>query len=175
MGVLAGTDRMETLARVVADPLTPDVIAQRVAEGETLPDICTAWNVPYGQLARWLRADEARWTAYEEALAIWADAEAQRCISIADEADTGLGPVGVAHAKLQIETRLRLAEKWNRRQYGTKLEEGGGDGLTIVIQQLDGSRLPVEAVSYAQPKFQSGEVARTAPEDISYIDKPCDG
>lgn len=162
-GLLAGQRRLENLALVISDPVTMDVISQRVAEGEPLKEIADAWNVPYGRLAKWIATDPHRLAEFEAALATWADAEAQSCIGIADDAD----PDDIAHAKLRIDTRLRLAEKWNRKRYGQKGEAGGDvGGLTIVIQQLDGTLTPVES------KFEFESKVIATPVDISFVDVP---
>ena len=98
--------RSATLARfqeVTSDPGTIDIICHRVAEGETFREICEAWNLPYGLMGKWLNEDDARRAQYDGALALWADAEAQRTLRIADDAED------VAKAKLQVETRLKLA------------------------------------------------------------------
>lgn len=131
--------RAESKARFeewAADPLSVDVLTQRIAEGETLTAVCTSRQIPYALTAQWIAEDAERLRRYEAALSLWADAEAQRCLAIAD----GATPEDVAAAKLRITTRLSLAGKWDRRRYGehTKVEHSGS--VSSLIQVL--SSLP---------------------------------
>ena len=94
------------------------VIVQRLTDGETLKEIAIAWQIPYGRLAEWIVEDRERSTKYNAALAIWADSIAQECVSIADG-----GIEGESHHrdKLRIDTRLKLASKWDRNRYGDQV------------------------------------------------------
>ena len=115
-----------------ADPISETLVVQRIAEGETLVDICRSLELPYALVAQWIVEDAERVRQYDAALALWADAEAQRCIALSDDAT----PDDVAVAKLRIATRLSLAGKWDRRRYGehTKVEHSGM--VTSLIQVL---------------------------------------
>jgi hypothetical protein len=115
-----------------ADPVSETLVVQRIAEGETLVEICRSLELPYSLVAQWIVEDAERVRQYDGALALWADAEAQRCIAVAD----GATPEDVAVAKLRISTRLSLAGKWDRRRYGehTKVEHSGT--VTSLIQVL---------------------------------------
>lgn len=105
-----------------------DVIVQRLTDGETLKEISRAWQIPYGRLAQWIVEDTDRTAKYEAALRIWADALAQEAIAIADEQKEAEKPGGgtydpeVGRDKLRIETRLKIASKWDRARYGDKVQ-----------------------------------------------------
>ena len=101
---------------VIADENTISVLVQRLTAGETLKDIAKAWQIPYGKLAEWITEDRDRAAKYSAALAIWADALAQECVDIADH-----GTDSHHRDKLRIETRLRLAGKWDRQRYGDQV------------------------------------------------------
>jgi hypothetical protein len=107
------------------------VIVQRVADGETLKEICRSRGWPYSVVAKWIAMDEVVKGAYEGALAIWGDALAQEAVAIADGAD----PEFVPAAKLKVDTRLKLAGKWDRARYGEKTEvKHSGLVPTLVIE-----------------------------------------
>lgn len=100
---------------VIEDANTLAIVVQRLTDGETLKEIAAAWQIPYGRLAQWIIEDRERSSRYNAALAIWADSIAQECVSIADG-----GVEGESHHrdKLRIDTRLKLAGKWDRGRYG---------------------------------------------------------
>ena len=125
---------------------TLEVICTRVSEGESLADIARAWNVPKGLMGRWLAESPERMQAYKGALSLWGDEKAQECIGLADGADTE-GGAGIAHAKLQIDTRLKLAAKWNQEMYGDKVTQVNvgsvnqidvslGEGALALLKQI---------------------------------------
>lgn len=100
------------------------IVVQRLTDGETLKQIAESWKIPYGRLAQWIIESRERTTQYNAALAIWADSIAQECVSIADG-----GAEGESHHrdKLRIDTRLKLAGKWDRGRYGDQV----GHNVTV--------------------------------------------
>ena len=101
--------RLET---VVASPETVSVVFQRVSDGETLKGIAKAWGVPVGRFTEWVMTKHE--VVYDAALRVRADQLAHETVAIADGADADtVGP-----AKLQVDTRLKLAGKWDRGRYG---------------------------------------------------------
>ena len=131
-------DLMGKVARwelVRGEPETMDILALRVMEGEPLRDICRAWGVPHGLVGKWIAESPERMQVYKGALAIWGDAEAQSTIGIAD----GASPEDMSVCKLQIDTRLKLAAKWNQEMYGdrVKVENSLGVGLIADEQVLN--------------------------------------
>jgi hypothetical protein len=103
-----------------ADAMSASELVQRVAEGETLKDICTSMGVAYSLVARHVAGTPALNAEYENALAIWADALAQETLAIADGTEGATEATVVAAAKLRAETRMRLAGKWDRKRYGER-------------------------------------------------------
>ncbi len=120
----------------LADPLTPDVILRRVAEGETLKEICRSRGWPYSMVAQWMIETPGMAVQYEQALAFWGDAVAQETLAISDESAGAANPYEVTAAKLRIDTRLKLASRWNRARYGetpaVTVNAGGGSLVAIL-------------------------------------------
>lgn len=139
-------DLMGKVARwelVRGEPETMDILALRVMEGEPLRDICRAWGVPHGLVGKWIAESPERMQVYKGALAIWGDAEAQSTIGIAD----GASPEDMSVCKLQIDTRLKLAAKWNQEMYGDKVTQVNvgsvnqidvslGEGALALLKQI---------------------------------------
>lgn len=114
------------LEKVKSDPAAPMIIFARVAEGETLWDIARAWRVPGGGLTEWFSTEHA--SLYDAALKVRADALAHDALTIADEKNNE-----VPRDKLRVDTRLRLAAKWDRRRYGEEIERASIAPVTIQI------------------------------------------
>ncbi len=101
----------------------------------------------YAGAIGWIRADAARAAEYEKALQDHAHKIALECIGIADTTQVGtetktriVGEVVttettvgdmLGHRKLKIDTRLKLASKWDRQRYGehVKVEAVAADPL----------------------------------------------
>lgn len=118
----------------IADVMTLRVIVSRIAEGEALREVCRSRGWPYSHVARWLSEDDSRRAEYEWALRLWADAVAQETLGVADGADAE--SVGVA--KLRIETRMRLAARWDRERYGERsaVDVRHGGNVTVMLTQF---------------------------------------
>jgi hypothetical protein len=118
-----------------------ELVTTRVAEGERLALIAQTLDLPYSVIWRWLTAESSRMAAYRASLEAKADDEAHRTLEIADSAS----PDDVAVARLRVDTRLKLASKWDRKRYGEEKDVGGGfsGGIQIVI----GSLVTPEAVT----------------------------
>jgi len=114
-----------------AEPANWSEVIQRVAEGETLRDICTSKKLPYSLVAREIAAKPELKTEYDAALSIWADAIAQESLAVADGVKGSDESAEVAAAKLRVETRLKLAGKWDRERYGER--DAGRVAVQITI------------------------------------------
>ena len=127
---------------------TVSMLVQRIAGGETLKEVCAAREVPYSLVAKWIAETPELKAQYDAALRIWGDGLAQESVSVADGRDasqplrdvvkelTGVEldddalervrlaalPNDVQRDKLRIDTRLKLASKWDRERYGEKVE-----------------------------------------------------
>lgn len=107
-------DRVARYAALIeAESATLEEMAQRVAEGETLAEVCAAWDVPYGRVRAWISADPRRLELYQAAQSFYADALAMETIAIADG-----GGGDTAHAALRNRARQWLAGKLDRARYG---------------------------------------------------------
>lgn len=70
-----------------------------------LPEICAAWDVPYGRMVTWLMADANRYGVYKRALEVAAHGLMAEVVDIADR-DSPY----VQRDKLQVMTRIKVAE-----------------------------------------------------------------
>lgn len=125
---------------------TADAICLRMAEGESLRQICTDENMPdKTTVLRWLgRYDEFR-TQYAHAREAQADYWAEEIIEISDESakDTIATEDGtermnsefVARSRLRVDTRKWLMARMAPKKYGDKItqEQTGPDGGPLVV------------------------------------------
>lgn len=99
-----------------ADPRSWSELLQRVAEGETLPEVCKSKGLAYSLIAKHIAETPLLKAEYDAALQIWGDALAQETVKIADDAT----PETIGPAKLQVDTRLKVAGKLDRERYGER-------------------------------------------------------
>lgn len=128
-----------------------DQIAERIANGEPLRQICRdegmpQWNTVYA----WMKEHPEFADRIARARVDGFDALAQECLIIADTPVIGEeeeeSPVGkkikrgdmLGHRKLQIETRLKLLAKWDPKRYGERIEVAGdADNPLAVSLQVE--------------------------------------
>lgn len=150
-----GISRLDVLVSEHGEAGVLEMVVSRVAEGESLSGISRSFGMPYSVLWRWLGAAEGegdnrvdRMEAYRSALEARADALAHEAMRIAGTPQMGekervLADGGVevtredmlGHRKLQVDTLLKLAGKWDRKTYGEGKDAGGGAGITVVVQR----------------------------------------
>lgn len=138
-----------------------DSICDRIADGETLRQICRDTGMPnWRTFYDWLEGDDklgenglglsARFARAREA---GFDKIAEETLEIADDGtndwmekqDKDGGNAGyvlngehVQRSKLRIETRLKLLAKWSPKKYGDKVElSGPGEKGEFTFQQVD--------------------------------------
>lgn len=132
---------MARLEAVKANENTPSVVFQRLTDmdgRETLKDIAKAWQVPVGRFTEWFTTEHS--VLYETALRARADQLAHEALGIADSADKEtVGP-----AKLQVDTRLRLAGHWDKNRYGAAKEQAAA-GITVLLDPSCGGSVSIEA------------------------------
>lgn len=119
--------RQKTIARFEEwklDVNVPAMVVSRVAEGEALREICGSQGIPYSLVAQWIAQTPALKAQYDAALKLWADRLAQEAVGIADDVEGADEASHVTAAKLRVETRLKLAGKWDRERYGER-DSGG--------------------------------------------------
>ena len=113
---------MARLEVVVSEASTPSVVFQRVAEGESLKEVAKSWQVPVGRFTEWFSNEHAE--LYDAALKVRADQLAHEALEISDEQQAVEKKDGsefdpdVPRDKLRVDTRLKLASKWDRARYG---------------------------------------------------------
>ena len=96
------------------------MLIQRVAMGETLKEVCAGQGVAYSLAAKHIASTPTLKAEYDSALQIWADAMAQETVAIADAVEGADEAAHIAAAKLRVETRLKIAGKWDRERYGER-------------------------------------------------------
>lgn len=106
--------------------LIDDVIAAVLA-GNSLLEIAGEMKAPPSAFVAWLQQNHAQ--TYTDALAIRANEFAHQCIRIADEAT----PEDVSVARLRVETRLKLAGKWDKAMYGDSRQITGPGGGPVEV------------------------------------------
>lgn len=90
-----------------------EVIVHGVASGKTLKAICKEKGWPKSIVSKWIAEDQERKAQYDSALSLWADELAQDTVEIADDDKAEVG-----RSKLRVDTRMRLASRWDRARYG---------------------------------------------------------
>jgi hypothetical protein len=101
-------------------------ICERIAEGESLREICEAKDMPARvNFIRWLEKDEALRNQYARARELQADHEFDEIKAIADLASVE----DVQVARLRVDTRKWRAGKLRPKVYGDKVAIGGADDL----------------------------------------------
>ncbi len=119
-----------------------DEIIERLSAGEPLAAICRDDHMPgLTTVYDWMRKDESGALSERFARAREAgfDMIAQDTLRIADEpppiTEHGSTDGGaVQHAKLRIETRLKLLAKWDPKRYGDRLELAGDAKAPLTVQ-----------------------------------------
>jgi hypothetical protein len=148
MGALMMDRAARYVELVERDSATLEELSQRMAEGEGLPAICKAWDVPYGRVLGWLMADAERYAVYCRALEVAAHALVAEAVPLADEAaeliEAGAKPSAVTAKALQVDTRFRVAKHHAAKMYG-EAEAGGKvlQNVTIAIGVRVGERAAV--------------------------------
>jgi hypothetical protein len=133
MGEIAQDRIARFLDKIATEEQTMDELLQRVCENESLHEVCTAWEVPYGRVQAWLAASTDRQAAYEGALRIKADRLVGETIGIADDMD-----LGAEDRKVRIATRFRAASLYDRARFGDGVGGQGVRAITVVIETTNG-------------------------------------
>jgi len=117
---------IQRLEAVKADPLAPDVVFQRVCEGESLKVMAESWKVPKGKFVQWFTTMHG--DLYDAALKVHAAELALDTLGIADEQKEATGPNGkvydpeVGRDRLRIDARKWIASKFDRDRYGEAMK-----------------------------------------------------
>ena len=144
MGVLTktGHEKLAELAAEHGDEWVKDLVVTGLMDGKIVWKIAHDLGMPY--ICLWMWIEEHCLAEYEAALRARADQKAHEALEIADDGsnDTYTDAEGnvrvdtdvVSRSKLRVETRLRLAAKWDRKRYGDA-KESGSRGITVVVQR----------------------------------------
>lgn len=138
--------RLEALKK---DESAPNVIFQRLADGETLKEIAKEWQVPRGAFVLWFTTTFPE--LYDAALKVRADEIAHEALAISDEQALAISKQGtpydpdVPRDKLRVDTRLKLASQWDRARYGAKDNGPVGGGVTVVVDRSCGGAVEITA------------------------------
>lgn len=135
------TTQLQRLEDRKRDPMTMPIVAQRVAEGETLRQIAQSMAIPYSLFHMWINQSEDRIKIYERALKVRADEEIHRALDNAyneyerDDAgdllydkDGMLIRRDVRWARLQVATSFKAAEKWDADRFGARINKADVTG-----------------------------------------------
>ena len=95
---------------------------EALAEGKSLLDAARIGGRPLSYWRRLASSSEAFGRAFREAMFDHSHALAHEALQIADKANEN-DKAGVMKAKLQVDTRLKLAKAYNRDTYGDKVEQ----------------------------------------------------
>lgn len=105
-----------------------DMIWSLVEQGRTITQICYEIGVGKKALSDWFDEVDPDESKITRARAKAATTYAMQALEIADSSE----PEHAAKARLQIQTRQWVAERWNRKVYGTQT----GPQITLNIQDL---------------------------------------
>mgnify|MGYP001578805686 FL=1 len=120
---------------VKVDVQAPGEIFQRLCEGDTLAKIAKEWRLPKGHFTRWFV--ETHVALFDAAAKVRADELVNEALAVADEQAEVVKKDGttydpdVPRDKLRVETRMRLAEKWDRARYGAQVKVEHSGGLVV--------------------------------------------
>ena len=105
-----------------------------VLEGDSPKDIAKKVGVTHADLWRWITEDEDRYKEYQRMLEGTADDIAWESLRIADDSSDE----NVANKKLRVETRHKLASKWDRQRYGeqTNVKMSGNVSLISLLSSM---------------------------------------
>jgi hypothetical protein len=105
-----------------------DMIWAMIEEGKTITQICYELGVGKRPLQAWLDQVDADESKIARARAKAATSYAMQALEIADSSE----PEQAAKARLQIQARQWIAERWDRKTYGTQ----SGPQITLNITDL---------------------------------------
>ena len=113
---------MARFEQVKTDAAAPNMIFTKLTERMTLKQIAAEWQLPKGRFVEWFTTTYA--DLYDAALKVVAAEIALEALEIADEQNEVVKESGgtydpdVGRDKLRIDTRLKLASKFDRARYG---------------------------------------------------------
>jgi len=108
-----------------------DEICERIAQGESLVNICKDSHLPYRQTVHdWLNQKPDFYDKYMRAREEQADYYADEMVQIADSTEEP------AKARVQIDTRKWIASKLKPKKYGDKIDHSHEGDLNITVKKV---------------------------------------
>lgn len=119
-----------------------DIVIERVSAGITLAQVVRELNFGLRTWYDWMEQSPELAARFARARELGFDIIAASTLDIADEKpernqNGGIDAGSVQHAKLRIETRLKLLAKWDPKRYGEKVELSGDAANPIAIQRIE--------------------------------------
>lgn len=130
---------MARLRDVQADAGAPTEVFRLLTDSDgpqTLAQIAKLWAVPRGAFTRWFMETHA--DLFDAAAKVRADELVNGALADADAAT----PDDVSARKLNVDTKLRVAEKWDRARYGSK-DFGPAGGMTVIVDRSCGGSVAI--------------------------------
>ncbi len=124
---MAGTPKFHQDMKMLAK-LPDDMIWSMMEAGKTKTDICIEMGISRKALERWMDEVDPDGDKIARARALAADQLAVETLQIADQSD----PEQAAHARIRIQARQWIAERWNPKTYGTQKAQQ----ININVQDL---------------------------------------
>lgn len=142
---LKATGRPSKFSQALADE-----IVERVSNGEPLAPVCRDLGLGLTTWYEWCKSRPDLSEAIRRAREAGEEILLAGTLEIADAPPplTAMGATdgaAVQHAKLRIETRLKLLAKWNPRKWGDKIAIGGADDLPALRSDVAMTLDPSEA------------------------------
>lgn len=144
----AMTRRADTFSLLEGDERLADVLLDRISTEETLtpPQVCQEMGLSWGAFLAWCNADTDRMRKIKDVLEVRSHLLGEGSVAIADAVRD---KDDVPAAKLQVDTRFRLARAYNAKVFGEKQEVqvSGSVSLMAVLSSLPrGSEVEGEVV-----------------------------
>lgn len=130
---------MARLRDIQADGAAPAEVFRLLTEADgplTLAQIAKSWAVPRGAFTRWFM--EKHSDLFDAAAKVRADELVNGALADAEAAT----PDDVSAKKLNVDTKLRVAEKWDRSRYGSK-DIGPAGGMTVIVDRSCGGSVAI--------------------------------
>jgi hypothetical protein len=148
--VLRGTakpSKRKASGHVRFSPKIADEICERLANGESLMQMCKQPGLPHrGSIMRWLLSDDPQYDAfranYARAREMQAEVLADETIDIADATKrVRKSHVAIESARLRIDARKWLAAKMRPKKYGEKITHDGSLEIRREAKELTDDEL----------------------------------
>ncbi len=119
-----------------------EIVIERVSAGIPLAQVVRELQFGLRTWYDWMEQSPELAARFARARELGFDIIAASTLDIADEKpertqNGGIDSGSVQHAKLRIETRLKLLAKWDPKRYGEKVELSGDPDRPLAIQKIE--------------------------------------